>query len=526
MTDHDHVARAVHHMTELSGVFEPATTGPVLRHAAALAADGSAHLLVESAGSQAAVQSLTIQEKPNAWNRLRTGIGGLVLTHTFGPSRLDAGATYELVVVLSLHPARAGRPAGQYSLRYRFAASPSAGRSVEGDGTVGVVRHPLPAPGTALSLVPADDAALLWPDVPATDNSACWLALVVTSPRAGAVADVSVQSVRFTWAEHDAAHVLAHLRAVRDANTATHPVRGYLSEEVGFGLPVFPHVNTFGVPPRYDDKAGVTATNFPAYYRQRVRDAHAQGGVVSWNHVFGFSAPPELPPAGQDRYRRQVFAAQAGEPFLGADLLEVGYASRGGMPFAQYLALWDTFSRRATFLTGNGVNDEHNGLPWRALGNGFSTGLWSAALDEAALVRALRAGRVFTAHAGAWPASSLDVLADGVVPMGGVTLGRRPSRQVAVSVAALPPDSVVELVASPVDGVGPDPAAVLVGSFTGTSLGPSRSGTVAITVDTSSGSCFVRAQVRRQGVLVATGNPLWFLDQAPAGGVPAARLVV
>lgn len=50
---------------------------------------------------------------------------------------------------------------------------------------------------------------------------------------------------------------------------------------------------------------------------------------------------------------------------------------------------------------------------------------------------------------------------------------------------------------------------------------PSRS-PLSVAVDTS-GSCFVRPQVRRNGVLVATGNPTWLLRSAPPGGIPAAR---
>ena len=69
-TDHDYMARARNHMTALSGVFVPGSTGTALRGSAALAGDGSAHLLAESSGSTPFSQSLTVQEQPNAWNRL------------------------------------------------------------------------------------------------------------------------------------------------------------------------------------------------------------------------------------------------------------------------------------------------------------------------------------------------------------------------------------------------------------------------------------------------------------------------
>jgi hypothetical protein len=45
---------------------------------------------------------------------------------------------------------------------------------------------------------------------------------------------------------------------------------------------------------------------------------------------------------------------------------------------------------------------------------------------------------------------------------------------------------------------------------------------VSVVVPTSA-SCFVRPQVRRNGALVAAGNPTWLLRSPPAGGIPAAR---
>ena len=521
MTDHDYMARARDHMVELSGVFLAGSSGQRLRGSAVVADDGSAHLLAESAGSAPFVQSLTVQEHPNAWNRLRTGIAGLRLTHTFGTCRLDPGATYEFVVTLSRHPTRGGRPAGQYAIRYRFSAGGTSGRSTEQGGLVGVVRAPLPPPGRAVVLEPVADAAALWPDLQALDHSCHLIAMVVTSPRRG---DVAVRSVTFARSGHDAAGVLADLRQVRDACSARHGVRGHVSEEMSLGLPVYPHVNTFGVVPRYDLKADLTSTTFTAYYRRRIQELHAEGGIASWNHVFGYSGGT-LPAAQQTELRRSTFRRHLADRFLGADLLEVGYASRGGMPFAQHLALWDTFSRHAVFLTGNGVNDDHDGRPWRSLNNAFCTWIWAGPTDEAALVPALRAGRAFTAHSGTWPGSSLDVVADGRVPMGGVAVEVRPRRDVAISVGSLPSDSVVELVVGAVDGQGQDPAVTVAGSFTRSRLGAGGTGTVTIPVDTSRGSCFVRAQGRRGGVLVASGNPLWFLVREPAGGVPASRRV-
>ena len=80
-----------------------------------------------------------MQDKPNAFNFFRTGIDGQTLSHVFGTSRLDAGATYEVVLPLSAHPAQAGRPAGQYSLRYRFQRGATPRRFAEGNDLLGQI---------------------------------------------------------------------------------------------------------------------------------------------------------------------------------------------------------------------------------------------------------------------------------------------------------------------------------------------------------------------------------------------------
>ena len=111
-TDHDFRARARNYMTSLRGGFIASTTGSTAQRAATFATGGAMRLLVESSGTAAATERLTMEEKPTAVNNFRTGIDGQTIVHGFGTSRLDAGARYEVVLTLSLHPAQGGRPAG------------------------------------------------------------------------------------------------------------------------------------------------------------------------------------------------------------------------------------------------------------------------------------------------------------------------------------------------------------------------------------------------------------------------------
>jgi hypothetical protein len=324
-------------------------------------------------------------------------------------------------------------------------------------------------------------------------------------------------------ARHDAAGVQQAQAQMAAYYSGRYPVRGIVSEEVSLGYEEIPHVNVFGSPPEWSLKTGVDRTNWPTYYRAMIGRVHSRGGLASWNHPMGFSEGPLLSPVEQDRLRRQVFAARAADDWLGADIVEVGYAVRGHQPFSQHLALWDTFSRHARFLTGNGASDDHSGQSWTALPNGFLTGLWTASTTEADLVRVLAAGRAFMFHPGQAPGLDIDTQVGGAVPMGAVSVSSATSRTIAIALTNLPPDAVVELVRGPVDtGTQQDPGTVVVQSFPRSAFGASGTGTVSADVDTSSG-CFVRPQVRRNGTLVASGNPTWLLRTDPPGGIPAPR---
>jgi hypothetical protein len=112
----------------------------------------------------------------------------------------------------------------------------------------------------------------------------------------------------------------------------------------------------------------------------------------------------------------------------------------------------------------------------------------------------------------------LDTLVDGAVPMGAAAVKVVGSRTITIALAGLPSGCTLELVRGPVDLAGQDPGTSVVRTW---SLAAGAS-TVSTAVDTSS-SCFVRPQLRRNGALVATGNPTWLLRSAPPGGIPGPR---
>jgi hypothetical protein len=380
----------------------------------------------------------------------------------------------------------------------------------------------MPANGATVTLDPQADIAAIWPSMIAVDNVSYLLAFSVTSPRRGVVADVRVQSVTVNRVRHDAAGIIAAQQQMADVYSARYGVTGLVSEEVSLGAEEVPHCNVFGSAPEFSLKTGITATNWSPYYRDMIARAHSRGGVVSWNHPFGASGGAPVSAAQQIQLRRQLFAARLADRFLGADVLEVGYFQRGGVSFATHVDLWDTFSRRAIWLTGNGASDDHSGRAWQGLTNGFLTGLWATSSSQAALTAALRSGRAYTFHPGRTPGLQLDTLVDGAVPMGRASVSGAGSRTVAVFADNVPGDCTVELVRGPVDLTGNDPGTrPVVGSWPASAF-DTASGTVSTTVSTTTG-CFVRPQVRRNGTLLATGNPTWLLREPPPGGIPATR---
>jgi hypothetical protein len=515
MTDHDFRALAYGYLTSLKGVgVTTSTTGSLASHSSTLSA-GTLHM-VASSSSSAAASVLTHLTTAAANGKLRTSIAGHRFTLTFGSVRLDAGATFEVRVQMSTHLAHGSRPAGQLELQYQFGGSGSP--HLNGSGLVGVVPKPVPANGSQVSLTLTDDVQTLWPDVLAIDNALYQLTFVVTSPRSGSVADVQV-SLAVSRSMSDAASLVALQQQVVQAYGPDYPaMKVWPSVEVSRGDP---HVNIFGVSQMFPNQAPFAGSSPGAAYDQLSATVHSQGGLLSWNHPFGTGGGAALPQAQQDAARRSVFASMLANDRHGTDLLEVGYTLRGQASTATHLALWDTFSRRGIFVTGTGANDDHAGVHWSTLSNGFSTGMWAPSVQQGDVVAALAAGRAYTFHCGKWAGGELDMLVDGTLPMGAVQVGGAASRNVQVYAGGLPSGSKVEVVTGVVDYAGNDPKTVVAATRTAAQIG--ASGLTSVSVDASS-SVFVRAQVRSSaGAIIGIGNPVWLLREAPPGGIPTSR---
>jgi hypothetical protein len=519
MTDHDSRATATpkYVNTLADAKLLPSSTGTLARRASTVNG-GSIRLLAESSKSTPATVGLAVEPNPTAFNKLRTSVAGQSLRHTVSACTLSNGAIYEVVVALSYHPAAGGRPAGKYELRYRFGTG-AAGRSLENGGLRGVVKAAPQTPGTTKTLNLGADIKALWPDMLAIDNCFFGLSFLVTSPKAGAVADIAVSGVQFVRTQNDPAHVIANQQRLITTYAPRYPdVVIRATTEVSRHLP---DMNPFGVPQFFSDYALDKPANHDAFYRDLVAGVHASGGVISWNHPFGYGTGPLLSASEQVAKRRTVFGQLRAVDLYGVDILEVGYTSRGSVDTATHLDLWDTFSRDGRFLTGNGTSDDHQAGNWRSLTNGFITGAWGPSVGDRDLVTTLSSGRVFAAHCGRWPGGELDMIADDVTPMGAVSVSGAASHALAVYVKNLPSGGRVDLVSGPVDYAGVvDPGTKVIATLTASDF---SAGIAHASVSTTS-SRFVRTTVRRSdGVIVGAGNPIWLLREQPPGGIPPAR---
>jgi hypothetical protein len=521
MSTHDYRAEAYNYLTSLAGVtFDTPTKTGTLAAFAATNTSGTVRVMAQSGNASPASYTAPLRALPLAANRLRTSIAGQVLTLTFAQVRIDGTGTYEVVVTLSNHPAFGNHPAGQYSLRYRFGGSGATRRFVDASGLVGIVSRPTPTNGQQFTLNLASDVGLLWPDLVATDNTFFGLAWVATSPASPAVVDVSVTMAFARNSNSPSTLTSLHQQLVSTYGSRHPGLTAYPTVEVSRIDPL--HMIPFGIPQMWPDQSTITKSTLHQAYTRIADSVHAQNGLISMNHPLGVNSGPQLSAAAMESARAATFTSLNAVGIDHTDILEVGYTIRGGCDTATHLALFDTFIRNGYFLTGTGVNDDHGGVGWKGLPNGFVTGIWAASAAQADLVTALAGGRVFTYHPQRWAASQLDTTLEDGTRMGQASLSTRTARTLSIFAPGLPSTAIVQVVLGPVDKGGNSPGTAVVATLQGSQF----TGASVVQVPLSiSGACFVRVQVRlSSGVFAGISNPTWMFPSTPPVPVPQARL--
>jgi hypothetical protein len=255
---------------------------------------------------------------------------------------------------------------------------------------------------------------------------------------------------------------------------------------------LLPHVNWFGGAVAIPDYGSTTPKTYTEYPQNTaVPQIHAAGGLLSYNHPYGYGDPAELPAAQQDALLAQVAKAllpTATTPAaLGAGLLEIGYPLRQGVDLAHHVALWDVMSRNAVFPTGNGTNDDHFEQNWFGISNNWFTLSWAASTAESDLLASLAAGR-------AWCGSL-----SAICPMGSVSVSSVTSRQLAASATGVPAGGSLQVLQGAVDYAGTADLTAdtqVIGTYSaGTSpAGQSRSRSTRA----RAASCAARCSIRRE----------------------------
>src|SRR5262249_49996557 len=162
------------------------------------------------------------------------------------------------------------------------------------------------------------------------------------------------------------------------------------------------------------------------------------------------------------------------------------------------------------------------GHHWAGIRNNWITSAWAASTTTIDLVAALGAGRSWCGSLSAFR-GALDMLVDGSVPMGAVSVSPVNSRSLMATATKMPTGSTLQILQGVVDYAGQQQLSAntkVIGSYPAAQL---AGGSVEQAVDTSAGS-FLRTQiVASTGAVIAASNPVWLLRSVPPNGIPAAR---
>ena len=478
-------------------------------------AGGSLHLAAQSSSTSPAKFGYFADCHPAGWNYRDNVTGQSLLIDVLLASGWSRGYL-ELLVTTSEHPASSGRPAGNYTLSYRFTPGGLASRVA--NGINGVITVPVTSPWQTVTITPSADIAHLWPDLDYRDF-ALWeftLSAVSTGDLVSGYFDyLRMDRTVSGQAFFDQQAAMGSLLASKYPNVVQRQ-----------GLEVsrlLPHINWFGPNIQLPGYGSTTPSTYQSFLQHTViPQIHFSGGLASYNHPFGYTGVPALSQSQQNTLLAQVASKLLANHVLGTDLLEVGYQLRAGVDLSHHLALWDIMSRNAVFLTGNGVSDDHVGTNWAGIRNNWITSAWAASTTTTDLVAALAAGRSWCGSLSAFR-GALDMLVDGSVPMGAVSVSPVNSRSLMATATKMPTGSTLQILQGVVDYAGQQQLSAntkVIGSYPAAQL---AGGSVEQAVDTSAGS-FLRTQiVASTGAVIAASNPVWLLRSVPPNGIPAAR---
>jgi hypothetical protein len=430
------------------------------------------------------------------------------------PEQLGPDATCTIDLELSEHPAPDRTELVRSVLRYQLSASEAPPRS-QGGLLVFPLRYE-PARWNSYELPLVEHVQRLLPALDAEDNTVLNLAFGVHARR-GATAAARFDGLQI---DHEISGPALY---ARQAELIERTARRYpeLREYQGVEIDAQPHLNEFSVGTELLDYAALvrefgrpepfSEADFRRFVAERaVAAAHARGGVVSYNHMFGVQMAGKPGTLDVDAVLADLRATRA----FGADLLEVGYRDRGGRPLADHLRVWDALARDGLFLVGTGVSDSHGGPDqrWRTSPNNFVSWILAPTLERADLIEGLRGGRVFFGDIWSFD-GEMDLETDAGHAMGRIVVTDRKSVAVRLFGSGLAAGDEIAIVES--------------GRRTAVHASPGETLALEHVVSLEATPALVRFEVRgANGAEKAFSNPLWFVRAPGQEGIAAARAAV
>jgi hypothetical protein len=240
---------------------------------------------------------------------------------------------------------------------------------------------------------------------------------------------------------------------------------------------------------------------------------HANGGILSLNHIFGTSRPPAgLNPKDPDSVRsfedgriRELTEHRV----YGADILEVGYPTRV-LPMTSFLRVWDALSAAGIDVVGNGISDTHGSVNGWYAGNNFVSWVWGRSASMADIVDGFRRGEVYFGDPVQFKGTLTLTTSDGH-RMGSVVVTKKPEHRLNVKIEGLPVGARVRIVTNGQAGAEE------------TSSGPMFE--KQLPVDTST-PAFLRVEAyTAQGRPLVFSNPIYFRTE-PGATISASKRVI
>jgi hypothetical protein len=275
-------------------------------------------------------------------------------------------------------------------------------------------------------------------------------------------------------------------------------VINYIGQELSFDA----HMNPLG-----DRVPMIDHVKHPAGLNARETSdfVHANGGVLSLNHIFGTNAPPAgFDPKDPESVRRLEdlrIRELTDNRVYGADILEVGYPTRV-LPMKSFLRVWDALSSAGIDVVGNGISDTHGSVAGWYNGNNFISWVWAHSASVADIVDGFRRGDVYFGDPVQFKGGVLTLTTDDGHRMGSVVITSKPEHRVTVKLAGLPAGARVRIVTNGQAGAEETPGTA---SFE-----------KQVRVSTSA-PAFVRAEAfTAEGRPLVFSNPIYFRTDSSA----------